>query len=128
MTTEKLDEKGLEAARDRIRRHPSFMCPESAVGRVSAELAEAAIRAYLSHPRAAAPSGWKMVPTEATAENGMKAALIGEFSIEREVYIDDEGNSRGMEFTLDWTEMKALWRLMVAAAPSPDSARRDEDV
>jgi len=66
------------------------------------------------------PEGYKLVPLEATAENGMKAALIGEYKIKR-TFIDEEGEEIERDFTLTWSEMKELYRLMLTAAPDVGS-------
>jgi hypothetical protein len=74
------------------------------------------------------PEGWKLVPVELTAENGMKAALIGEFYVpfpER----DEDGNEHIRKVNVPWTVIKQIHRAVVAAAPTPpaqEEARNDE--
>jgi hypothetical protein len=64
------------------------------------------------------PEKWKLVPTELTAENGMKAALIGEFFEEVET-LDEDGNPHKMQVPVSWTTIKAIHRAMIAAVPNP---------
>lgn len=64
--------------------------------------------------------GWVLVPAELTAENGMKAALIGEF---REDYTitDDHGDTHRESVLVSWHNIKAIHKRVVeiAAAPKP---------
>lgn len=64
------------------------------------------------------PKGWKMVPTEATAENGMKYRLIGDIKIRRSIPAYEDGiEEREVDFILEWTELKDIYRAMLSAAP-----------
>lgn len=58
----------------------------------------------------------KVVPIKATAENGMKYNLIGEFRYDR-TYADDDGNERDIKFDLTWPETKEAYDKMLQAAP-----------
>lgn len=93
---------------------------------------DAALQAYEAERAGAGavPAGWKLVPIKATAENGMKAALIGEYKIKREIPAENpEDHANGeyvsAEFTITWTEMKELYGLFLAAAPTPPSPPLD---
>lgn len=55
------------------------------------------------------PEGWQLVPVELTAENGMKAALMGEFRVSTAIG----------DFIVPWDTIKKIHRAMVAAAPTP---------
>lgn len=68
----------------------------------------AIIRAILAVPRHNAH-----LPRELTAENGAKAALIGEFH-EDFGYLDDNGNERYIKVAVTWTTIKAIWKAAVA--------------
>lgn len=65
--------------------------------------------------------GYVLVPKEATAENGMKAKLIGEFAFER-IRTDERTNEDRKEyFVLSWTEIKQVYKTMIAAAAIEDT-------
>lgn len=59
---------------------------------------------------------WKLVPTKLTAENGMKAALMGEFHVpfpER----DEDGNEHIRKVNVPWTVIKKIHEAVIAATP-----------
>ncbi|HBM2884160.1 TPA: hypothetical protein LVL12_002179 [Klebsiella oxytoca] len=66
-----------------------------------------------------APPGYVMVPKKLTAENGAKAALLGEFNLEytltcHECFGDgcDDCSGEGTwtnTIPIDWTTIKAIW-------------------
>lgn len=58
----------------------------------------------------------KVVPIKATAENGMKYNLIGEFRYERTCY-DDDGGELDIKIELTWPETKEIYDKMLQAAP-----------
>lgn len=62
---------------------------------------------------------WKVVPTRLTAENGMKAALMGEF---HETVTQTDGDLREytMRVPVSWTSIKEIHRAMIASAPTPE--------
>lgn len=60
--------------------------------------------------------GFVLVPAELTAENGMKYALLGEFS-ERVEAFDGDGASYTTTVDVTWPTIKALHRAVVKAAP-----------
>jgi hypothetical protein len=62
--------------------------------------------------------GWQLVPTELTAENGMKAALMGEFHVRFPVF-DEFGNECIHKVNVPWTVIKQIHRAIVAAVPRP---------
>ncbi|SOD41345.1 hypothetical protein SAMN06298226_1640 [Nitrosovibrio sp. Nv4] len=64
------------------------------------------------------PEGWKLVPTKLTAENGMKAALIGEFHVPFPE-LDEDGNEHIRKVNVPWTVIKKIHQAMIAAAPTP---------
>lgn len=65
------------------------------------------------------PDGWKLVPSALTAENGAKAALLGEFTIEYNLQChecfgegcdDCDGEGRWVKsIPVDWATIKAIW-------------------
>lgn len=65
------------------------------------------------------PDGWAMVPMKLTAENGAKAALIGEFNLEytltcHECFGEgcDDCSGEGAwinTIPIDWTTIKEIW-------------------
>lgn len=97
--------------------------------------------AHAAAPAPAVPDGWKLLPTELTAENGAKGALIGEFSVpyrincvacegtgEVDEGIECEGcGGEGWgvgEAPIDWPTIKDIWRKAVqhfAAMQEPKS-------
>ena len=68
--------------------------------------------------RAIQDAGWAIVPKELTAENGMKHALIGEFS-ETVSVIDENGGDDFMTVSVTWPTIKEIHRAMIKAAPDP---------
>lgn len=58
---------------------------------------------------------WKVVPIKATAENGMKYKLIGEFKYTRDA--EKLGLAHDMTFELSWTETKEAYDKLLQAAP-----------
>ena len=60
------------------------------------------------------PEGWVLVPEKLTAENGAKAALIGEFFIEVEHEDNEEGRSWMEKYPIDWTTIKDIHKRVVA--------------
>lgn len=108
-----LDETGIDVIR-RIVGHYKPDTPDHEFIPVALGQLRAALRPIkASSPRTAA-EGWRMVPTEATAENGMKAALIGDVLIpERDLHYVEGDNRR----SVSWTAIKALYRQFLAAAP-----------
>lgn len=54
-----------------------------------------------------------MLPRELTAENGAKAALIGEF-FEVFEYVDEEGDECEAHVQVSWSTIKAIWKAAVA--------------
>lgn len=77
----------------------------------------------LASVRDAEPKGWQLVPVELTAENGAKAALMGEFNFR---FGDDTPN-------VPWTTIKEIHRAVVklfasshpTAHPSADELLRE---
>lgn len=61
---------------------------------------------------------WKLVPTELTAENGMEAALIGEFHVPFPE-LDEHGNEHIRKVNVPWTVIKKIHKAMIAAVPTP---------
>ncbi len=66
------------------------------------------------------PEGWKLVPENLTAENGAKAALLGEFTETistgcTECFGDEDCDNCGgdgvirIEAKVSWTTIKAIW-------------------
>ncbi len=80
---------------------------------MSSELAEA-------NRKLAAREGWILMPNELTAENGAKAALIGEFS---EKY--ERGNGWVTHVDVSWTTIKEIYKAAVKHF-HPDTARPHE--
>lgn len=79
------------------------------------------------------PEGWVAVPKRLTAENGAKAALIGEFNLEYSLTCHEcfgEGcedcNGAGTwtnSVPIDWTTIKDIWAKAIdhfAAAPQQE--------
>lgn len=64
------------------------------------------------------PEGWRLVPAELTAENGMKAALMGEFRLSIPD-MDEEGRNCLREITVPWDTIKKIHRAMLSAVPTP---------
>lgn len=58
------------------------------------------------------PDGWILVPRELTAENGAKAALIGEFSEDITV-LDEHGEEQDASVPVSWDTIKSIHRVMV---------------
>jgi hypothetical protein len=76
-----------------------------------------------------ASDGWILVPRALTAENGAKAALIGDFS-ETFDYIDDEGDECTAEIPVSWDTIKSIHKAMVAHfddAPVPSSTASSDE-
>ena len=73
----------------------------------------------------AVPAGYKLVPIQATAENGMKAALIGEFIVT--VTIADEENEEEyqQEYPIPWTTIKEIYRQAILAAPTIPASKSE---
>lgn len=67
------------------------------------------------------PEGWKLVPVRLTAENGMKAKLIGEFKIPHTVYtLDEEGEEEVESHTMidvPWTTIKEIYAKAIDLSP-----------
>ncbi len=61
--------------------------------------------------------GWKFVPGEVTAENGLKYALSGEFTQPYETYDSDGEEFYSATMAIDWTNIKAIYKAAIAAAP-----------
>ena len=61
---------------------------------------------------------WVLLPAELTAENGMKAALMGEFHVPLPE-LDEHGNEHILKINVPWTLIKKIHRAIVAAAPTP---------
>lgn len=59
---------------------------------------------------------WKLVPTELTAENGMEAALIGEFHVPFPE-LDENGKEHIRKVNVPWTVIKKIHKAMIAAVP-----------
>lgn len=69
---------------------------------------------------------WKVVPIKATAENGMKYNLIGEFKYNRRTYADDDGEEHDIKFELTWPETKETYDKMLQAAPDFFAGEKEE--
>lgn len=79
----------------------------------------------LRHHRESEPSpsagGWVSVPPEATAENGLKALLIGDFH-ETVTVLNEDGEPCEQRVPIEWTNIKAIYRRAVAHfAPTPST-------
>lgn len=81
----------------------------------------------------AVPDGWMMVPKRLTAENGAKAALVGEFNLEYSLTCHecfgegcDDCSGEGSwtnTIPIDWTTIKNIWAKAInhfAAAPKQE--------
>ena len=80
-------------------------------------MARAAAKCALWVAFALLPKGqWQLAPIRATAENGMKAALIGEFSVPVET-VDEDGDPITMTILVPWTTIKEIYSAALAAAP-----------
>ena len=64
------------------------------------------------------PEGWALVPVELTAENGMKAALIGEFHVPFPE-LGEDGNEYIRKVNVPWTVIKKIHLAILAATPKP---------
>jgi hypothetical protein len=62
--------------------------------------------------------GWRLVPAELTAENGMKAALMGEFQVSITEW-DEAGNEYIRKIDVPWHTIKRIHHAIVAVAPTP---------
>lgn len=62
--------------------------------------------------------GWRLVPAELTAENGMKAALMGEFRVSITEW-DEAGNEYIRKIDVPWHTIKRIHHAIVAVAPTP---------
>lgn len=62
--------------------------------------------------RSAGRSDKPILPRELTAENGAKAALIGEFHETYELH--ERGAARTIDVPISWTTIKAIWKAAVA--------------
>jgi len=81
------------------------------------QLSHDAMRAALEAALASRPDGWVLVPSTLTAENGAKAALMGEFF---ECVEDRKG--RNVEVAISWTSIKRIYAAAIAhfAAAQPE--------
>lgn len=67
------------------------------------------------------PQGWALLPTELTAENGMKAALMGEFQFPVSE-VGEDGNDHTREVVVPWETIKLIYRAVLSVArrlPAP---------
>lgn len=75
-------------------------------------------RALIASASQGIPEGWTLLPVELTAENGMKAALMGEFHVPLPD-LDENGNEYIRKINVPWIVIKKIHRAIVAAAPPP---------
>lgn len=73
----------------------------------------AALPAAGSEAVGVVPEGFALVPTRLTAENGAKAALIGEFRV-RVRSVDDYGDEQSVEVLVPWATIKGIWAAGIA--------------
>ena len=66
--------------------------------------------------RAINEAGYRVVPERLTAENGMKAALAGEF-FERHRYDDEDGNEHYSSVPVTWFTIREIHKAILSAAP-----------
>ncbi|WP_256660847.1 hypothetical protein [Klebsiella michiganensis] len=104
--------KGWNACRAAMLNHPSSIQPNT----------DAAPGSEIKHPSSNSPvipEGYVMVPMRLTAENGAKAALLGEFNLEytltcHECFGEgcDDCSGEGTwtsTMPIDWTTIKEIW-------------------
>lgn len=81
------------------------------------------------------PEGYVMVPAALTAENGAKAAMMGEFFIQHttetcyseccdECDMDECNNEKTLDIQVDWTTIKRIYKKAVSLfAPKEEPCR-----
>lgn len=108
-----VDDEEVKKLLDDIRRILSFYTEPLSTSGACLKQAADLLERLSSRVAVDVPEGWKLVPVEATAENGMKAVLSGD------VTVDPERDLVGLNGrTLTWTAIKRIYRQMIAASPS----------